>query len=189
MPVEAKFWAEVLSNTYGSHCTSITVDTPWLNHGFISTLRAKLWNPVSSEKRMGFRKLAHVSGCTPKPTPLHDFVQFLGCEPPRTPHPAKTCLLSWIYPGMGYVMHFITPPLFTDLHTFYALFIRTQFKKQWAFPAPLGPALLTLRSHLYCCNYAETDKATHASQTLHSFRIFRCMHLELLKKKGLRVIK
>ena len=27
-------------------------------------------------------------GCTPNPTPLHEFAQFLGCETP--PHPAKT---------------------------------------------------------------------------------------------------
>ena len=30
------------------------------NYGFTSTLRPKLWNPVSSEKRMGFRKFAQV---------------------------------------------------------------------------------------------------------------------------------
>ena len=34
------------------------------------------------------------------------------------------------------------------------------------------------------------NKATHASQTLHSLQIvFQCTHVELLKKKVLRVIK
>ena len=51
------------------------------------------------------------------PTPLHEFAQFLGCETPAS-HPAKACLFAWIYPGMGHVMHFFTPPLFTNLHIF-----------------------------------------------------------------------
>ena len=48
-------------------------------------------------------------------------------------------------------------PLLTNLHTFYAFFIRSQFKTIGC-PPPrprpcLGTALLTLRSHLYCCSY------------------------------------
>ena len=38
--------------------TLYTVGTPWFNHGFTSTFKLKLWNPVSSGKRMSFRKLA-----------------------------------------------------------------------------------------------------------------------------------
>ena len=52
---------------------------------------------------MGFRKLW---GCTPNPSPLHEFAQFLGCE---TTHNAKTCLSAYIHTSMGYVMHFHTP--------------------------------------------------------------------------------
>ena len=49
-------------------------------------------------------------GCTHNRTPLHEIVQFLGCDP--FPPPTPTLLKSapaWIYPGMGYVMHFLTP--------------------------------------------------------------------------------
>ena len=38
-------------------------------------------------------------------------------------------------------------------------------------------------------NMVMADKATHASQTLHSLHVFRCTHAELLKKQDLRVIK
>ena len=38
-------------------------------------------------------------------------------------------------------------------------------------------------------NIVMADKATHASQTLHSLHVFRCTHVELSKKKVLRVIK
>ena len=50
-------------------------------------------------------------GCTLNPTPLHEFAQFLGCDPPprQHTHPAKTCLSAWVYLGTGYVMHFLTP--------------------------------------------------------------------------------
>ena len=73
------------------------------------------------------------TGCTPNPTPLHEFAQFLDCDPPPRPNPVKTC----IYPVIGYVMHFLIPPLFTDLHTFYAFFIRTQFLKNGRAPPHL----------------------------------------------------
>ena len=99
----------------------------------------------------GLENLSRFRGCTPNPTPLHEFAQFLGCETPH-PHPAKTCLSAWIYPGLGYVMHFHTPPLLTDLHTFYAFFFRTHFKKHWVCPPPLDPALPTLRPHIYWCS-------------------------------------
>ena len=56
---------------------------------------------------------------------------------------------------MGYVMHFLTPTLLTDLQTFYAFFIMTQFKKIGRVPPPsMCPALRILRSHFYCCSYA-----------------------------------
>ena len=45
----------------------------------------------------------------PNHTPLHEFVQFLGCDPHSHTHTAKTCLSAWTDPGMGYVMHFLTP--------------------------------------------------------------------------------
>ena len=96
-----------------------------------STLRPKLWNPVSSENAWVLENWPRFRGCPSNPPPLHEFAQFLGCEPPAPhthTHPAKTCLSAWIFPGMRHVMHFLTTPtLLTNLQTFYAFFIRTQF--------------------------------------------------------------
>ena len=61
------------------------------------------------------------------------------------------------------------PLLLTDLHTFYAFFIRTQFKKIGCappHPPPLGPALPIFRSHLYCCSYAMKPDGRRANHII-----------------------
>ena len=87
---------------------------PRFNHGFTSTLRPILWNQYLVKNAWVLENWPRFTGCTPNPTSLHEFAQFLGCDSPPPPHKhrAKTCLLAWIYPGIGYVMHFLPPPLF-----------------------------------------------------------------------------
>ena len=133
-----------------------SVGAQWFNHGFNSTLRPKLWNPVSSEKRNGFLDIDPGLGDAPPTLPLYMNLpsSYVVKHLPQPIHPAKICISAWIYPGMGYELHFLTPPLLSDLYIFYAFFIRTQFKKKVDVHPSLGPALPTLRSHLYCCNYA-----------------------------------
>ena len=81
-----------------------------------------------------------------KPASLHEFTQVWGMWCTSSP-----------------------PPLFTALHTFYAFFIRTQFKKKGYPPPPppppprLGPAL---RSHLYCCSYAMKPDGRRANHII-----------------------
>ena len=59
------------------------------------------------------------------------------------------------------------PPLLTDLHTFYAFFIRTQFKKIGCVPPPpLGAALPTLRSQLYCWSCAMKPDGRRANHII-----------------------
>ena len=64
-------------------------------------------------------------GCTSSRTPLHEFAQFLGCEPlhyllkSASLHEFTQVWVMWCTSS--------APPLFTDLHAFYAFFIRTQF--------------------------------------------------------------
>ena len=150
---------------------SVHIVLEWVRHD-LNTGLLVLWGQNYGiqylvKRTLGFKKICPgLEDATPNPTPLHEFPQFLGCDPPPSSHPAKTCLFAWIYPGMGYVMHFLTPPLFTDLHNFYAVFFRTKFKTNWVChhqPSPppaaspphtLRPALPTLLSHLYCCSYA-----------------------------------
>ena len=72
----------------------------------------------------------------PNPTPLHEFAQFLGCEPPP---PAKTCLSAWIYPGMGYVMHFFTPTPAYGPAYLVRIFHNDPVWKKWVCPPPLSP--------------------------------------------------
>ena len=66
-------------------------------------------------------------GCTPNPTHLHEFAQFLGCAPHPPPTLLKTASLHEFTQEWGMWSTSSSPPLFTDLHTFYAFFIRIQF--------------------------------------------------------------
>ena len=93
-------------------------------------------------------------GCTLNTTPLHEFAQFLGCEPlhPR-PTLVKPASLHEFTQLWGMFCTSSSPPLFTDLHTVYTFFIRTQFKKKIICDPPhptLGssPAYITISSLL-----------------------------------------
>ena len=123
---------------------------PGITGGFTSTLRPKLWNPVSSEKRMGFKNWPRFRGCTPNPTPLHAFAQFLGCDPPPSPN---TCMnLTW-YGVCDALLH--PHPCLRTCIPFKHFSLGPRVLKMGVPPPPtLGPALPTIRSHLYCCSYA-----------------------------------
>ena len=62
-------------------------------------------------------------GCTPKPTLLHEFTQFLVVTPPplTTTTLLKPASLHEFTQVCGMWCTSSPPPLFTDLHTFYAL--------------------------------------------------------------------
>ena len=98
--------------------------------------------------------------------------------PPRPPiptptptHPAKTCrLFEWIYPGMGYVMHFLIPIPFYGAAYLLHIFHYDPFKKNGCAPPPPHPPT-TLRSHLYCCSCAMKPDGRQANHNFHSRKI------------------
>ena len=95
----------------------------------------------------------------PNPTPLHEFAQFLGCEPPTLLKPAS-CMN---FPG--YVVCDALPhphPCIPFTHFSLGLSL-----KKLGVPQPsLGPALPTLRSHLYCCSYAMKPDGRRANHII-----------------------
>ena len=79
----------------------------------------------------------------PNSTPPHEFASSYAV---KHPHRAKICLSVWIYPGMGYVIHFLTPTAAYRLaYNIYAFFIMTWFKKIFGVPpSGSGPAYIDL---------------------------------------------
>ena len=72
----------------------------------------------------------------------------------KQPHPAKTCLSAWIYPGLGCDALSHPHSCLRTCIPFTHFSLGPSLKTIGYAPHPLGPALPTSWPHLYCCNYA-----------------------------------
>ena len=104
----------------------------------------------------------------PTPDPSAWICQFLGCETPLLPALLKPASLHGFTQVWGMWCTSSPPPLLMDLYTFYVFLIRIQFKKKvdMTHHPSLGPALPTLRSHLYCCSYGMKHDGRRANHII-----------------------